>query len=77
MHKRERRKEMSKKHFIILADMIREANQTTPGTFNCYTIDKLADFCASQNPNFKRERWLEYIAGKCGKNGGAVKQPKV
>jgi hypothetical protein len=35
--------------------------------------DALADFCKSQNPRFDRERWLNYIAGKCGPNGGAKK----
>lgn len=33
--------------------------------------DALADFCAAQNGNFKRDRWLGYIAGECGPNGGA------
>ncbi len=33
-------------------------------------VQVLADFCASQNPQFNRERWLSYIAGTCGKNGG-------
>jgi hypothetical protein len=31
--------------------------------------DRLADFCASQNPQFNRERWLAYIARECGPNG--------
>jgi hypothetical protein len=35
--------------------------------------DQLADFCQSQNPRFMRDRWLAYIAGECGKNGGTVK----
>jgi hypothetical protein len=26
----------------------------------------LADFCASQDPNFNRERWIDYIAGSAG-----------
>jgi hypothetical protein len=34
----------------------------------------LADFCAAQNPKFNRERWLGYIAGTNGKNGGAAKK---
>jgi hypothetical protein len=41
----------------------------------------LADFCQSQNPRFMRDRWLGYIAGENGKNGGTVKkapyQPKT
>lgn len=35
------------------------------------TRDTLADFCARQNPAFKRQLWLDYIEGKCGPNGGA------
>ena len=41
--------------------------------FNEEQIALLATFCASQNPRFNRERWLDYIAGKCGPSGGAVK----
>jgi hypothetical protein len=26
----------------------------------------LADFCASQDPNFNRRLWIDYIAGECG-----------
>lgn len=37
------------------------------------TRDALAEFCKSQNAQFMRERWLNYIAGECGKNGGKIK----
>lgn len=37
------------------------------------TRDALADFCQAQNPRFDRARWLAYIAGECGPNGGQVK----
>jgi len=60
---------MSKKHFIALADAIRLA--AVP--FLDAQIEELADFCQSQNNQFNRERWLDYIAGKCGPNGGKVK----
>jgi hypothetical protein len=36
--------------------------------------DRLADFCASQNGKFDRARWLGYIAGDNGPNGGKVAQ---
>jgi hypothetical protein len=68
---------MTKKHFIALADSIREHNKVMRVvfaermTFNTEQIDALADFCAQQNSNFNRERWLGYIAGTNGKNGGA------
>ena len=35
---------------------------------------EIADFCRSQNPRFNRDRWLDYIAGECGPNGGAVRK---
>ena len=34
------------------------------------TRDALASFCQQSNPRFLRQRWLDYIAGQCGPNGG-------
>jgi hypothetical protein len=64
---------MSKKHFIELADTIRFANKFNSHCFTEEAIKELPDFCKRQNPSFNREIWLDYIAGKCGPNGGAVK----
>ena len=74
---------MSKKDFIALADAIKEHNRiadqrerfgsTKDHFFSEDQISSLADFCEDQNPNFKRDRWLDYIAGNCGPNGGAIK----
>jgi len=64
---------MTKKNFIALADFLK-ARTITPnngGTFTPYQIEQLADFCQRQNSNFNRDRWLGYIAGTNGKNGGA------
>ena len=71
---------MSKKHFIALADCLRELvvfdmqqyGATVPMLHYQTVIDALADFCASQNPAFDRLRWLRYIAGECGPNGGKL-----
>lgn len=68
---------MSKKDFIALADMIRyhNANVFDPNgnmKFNERHLIALAEWCREQNPRFMRERWLDYIAGKCGKNGGRI-----
>jgi hypothetical protein len=60
---------MTKKHFIALANLIR----VRPHCFSGLAIESLADFCADQNPQFNRQRWLDYIHGKCGANGGKVK----
>ena len=65
---------MSKRHFIALADTIRIHNNVFGAFGERFTdrqIAELADFCKQQNSNFNRERWISYIAGECGPNGGA------
>jgi len=62
---------MSKKHFIELANVIRRVAQERPdAAFSPYQVLALSQFCADQNPAFDRARWLAYIAGECGPNGG-------
>ena len=66
---------MTKKQFIELADTIKKHNALcydAEAKFANIHIHELAKFCASQNPNFDRNRWLDYIAGKCGSNGGKI-----
>ncbi len=57
---------MSKKHFIQLADMVRDNR----AAFSDAAIEKLADFCRNQNPHFNRARFIDYINGNCGPCGG-------
>ena len=68
---------MTKKHFIALADWIVANNEREGGRYcEMFTerqISELGAFCKRQNPLFKRDRWLSYVAGECGKNGGKVK----
>ena len=70
---------MTKKHFIELADAIRFHNENASGSiepvgqFDSVQLETLADFCKSANPAFNRERWLNYISGNCGPNGGKSK----
>jgi hypothetical protein len=57
---------MTKKHFIALADAIREHDKThdaagTHDMFRQSQLEMLANFCARQNPRFNREKWLDYI----------------
>lgn len=66
---------MTKKHFIALADAIISANRfdskwTLRDSFSVNQLEILADFCQEQNPQFNRERWIGYIKGENGKNGG-------
>jgi hypothetical protein len=73
---------MSKKHFIALADTIKEHNRLSNAglpyvAFSNSQIEALADFCQQQNSDFKKDRWLAYIAGECGQNGGAIKRETV
>lgn len=65
---------MTKQHFIALADVIREHNRVldtaSRARFTPEQVEALADYCASQNPRFDRERWLGYIKGTNGPSGG-------
>ncbi len=68
---------MGKKQLIALANTIRNANMydhsdDTP-VFSQEAIVRLASFCQSQNPAFKRDRWIGYINGENDSNGGTVK----
>lgn len=60
---------MTKKTFIHLA----EAIKAEPGLFRAEHLEVLARFCAAENPHFLKHRWLGYIAGENGPNGGARK----
>lgn len=60
---------MTKKNFIELAKYIKEAEQYSE-SFTEKQIAHLANFCHAQNHRFNRERWLEFIKGDCGPNGG-------
>lgn len=64
---------MSKKDFIALAEMIQWCNGGNTPQFTQEAIDNLAQFCSTRNPRFNRDRWLGYIAGTNGPNGGRVK----
>ena len=76
---------MTKKHFIALADSIKIQRLTFnqfPSTekqdrpFTTNQVECLANFCQSQNPRFDRARWIGYINGDNGPNGGKVKAAK-
>jgi hypothetical protein len=67
---------MTKKHFIALADAIREHNKSHLNPFKFDQLQQLGRFCYSQNPRFNQSRWIDYIDGKCGPNGGTIKTPK-
>ena len=56
---------MSKKHFIALADALRGADLSDE------VLERLCNFMQEQNPAFMRGRWLAYLKGECGPNGGA------
>jgi hypothetical protein len=61
---------MSKKHFVALADYLKDSKPYCEA-FTPLQIEHLANFCHSQNPHFNRERWIGYIKGENGPNGGA------
>ena len=55
---------MTKKHLIGLASALRGKNVPPD------VMESICDFCSRANPNFNRQRFLDYAAGKCGPNGG-------
>jgi hypothetical protein len=74
---------MSKKHFIAIADAIREHNTVARrrrdsgipcAMFLPDHLETLADSFKRENSMFNRERWLSYVAGACGPNGGEIKR---
>lgn len=70
---------MTKQDFIALADALKkqnEMNDFVDAKFNNSHAEVLADFCASQNPNFNRNLWMDYLNGKCGPSGGKVKRTR-
>jgi hypothetical protein len=63
---------LSKKDFIRLADKIRilTTDKTLRPLDEGSWVGMLSAFCAEQNAHFKEDRWLSYIRGECGPNGG-------
>jgi len=82
--------QMSKKDFIALADALRLTEPTYSDSILKESqtdvmirhaqwvrdIRTIADVCAATNPQFKRDRWMDYINGECGPNGGKPKGGK-
>ena len=62
---------MTKKTFIAFADYLRDTEGNCE-PFTTKQIEHLGNFCHSQNSQFKADRWVGYIAGTNGKNGGKV-----
>ena len=66
---------MTKKDFVALADALRaerpgenwDPNKRVQWDLDCQAV---AHCCGAQNPRFDRDRWLAYLKGECGPNGG-------
>lgn len=55
---------MKKTDFLALANTIKSHNQNPAvEPFTPAQVELLADFCRSQNPEFKRDRWLQDVLG--------------
>ena len=53
----ERGNKMTKKHFVELADIVKEHNLQDMDEF----IEDLASFFARHNPRFSMTTWLDYL----------------
>lgn len=63
---------MTKRDFIALADWIRKNGQ-----WSVDDVFSVAGFCQQQNHRFNKGRWLGYLRGKCGPNGGEIPGARV
>ena len=65
---------MSKKDYIAIANKMQgtEPAQNERERRHQWTDDlvALADLFQADNPRFLRQRWFDYVTGKCGPNGG-------
>ena len=69
---------ITKTDIVALADAIRTNNankrQLCGSVFNPDHLSVLGAFLQASNPRFKHERWLGYIRGECGPNGGKIRK---
>ena len=58
---------MTKKDFILIGNAI--------GFFDCddYQLLRFANAIKTAYPRFNQDRWISYVQGKCGPNGGKIK----
>lgn len=69
---------MTKKHFIMLADELKRCEPINSGddVHRAWSnaVHAVANACEQANPLFKRQMFIDYVRGACGKSGGKVKQ---
>lgn len=63
---------MTKQDFIALADWIK-----ADGQWSDDDVYSLAGFCKQQNQRFNRDRWLSYLRGERGPNGGKISEAEA
>jgi hypothetical protein len=71
---------MTKKHFILLADAFRQTMPAPGDLFDQGLVEQwesdvntVAKTLKSNFPRFNTSRWIGYIKGENGPNGGKVK----
>lgn len=67
---------MSRREFIELADLIIYERGFGRDRWKDVNVESLAGFCQRANNRFNKVRWLAYIDGECGPNGGAISPAK-
>jgi len=65
---------MTNKNLVALADTLRIHNRTADARteFTPDHLRVLADFFASQDVSFNRERWFDYISGEWGQGNEPI-----
>jgi len=57
---------MTCKEMMSLGEYVKGAR----GSFSLHAMCTLCDFMKATNPRFDRDRWLAYVSGAAGPNGG-------
>jgi hypothetical protein len=67
---------MNKKHFIAIAQAIRDYHDGAgkADRFSSLQLATLADSFASLTPQFDRQKWLDFIAGKVSPSGVRIQR---
>lgn len=73
---------MTKQDFIALADALKaqvpqvnwSVNKHVQWELDCNAVARV---CKQQNNRFNKERWLGYLRGECGPNGGKISRTET
>jgi hypothetical protein len=67
---------ITKKYLIAVGQLIKDARGTSD-EFSTSQIHSMASMFRRHNPRFSRERWIGFVMGVNGPNGGAIRRRRL